>query len=104
MFGFIVRRIISTIPVMGFVALFVFSLLYLAPGDPAAVIAGDQATPIVLMGYYNPIYSRGVDRFLAEAKAAGIDGLALAFEELQFFCEKFEILGVFPADPFRSRG
>ena len=36
---------------------------------------GDQATPIVLMGYYNPIYSRGVDRFLADAKAAGIDGL-----------------------------
>ena len=37
--------------------------------------AGDQKTPIVLMGYYNPIYARGVDRFLAEAKAAGIDGL-----------------------------
>ncbi|MCU0904947.1 MAG: tryptophan synthase subunit alpha [Tabrizicola sp.] len=37
--------------------------------------AGDPATPIVLMGYYNPIYSRGVARFLAEAKAAGIDGL-----------------------------
>jgi tryptophan synthase alpha chain len=37
--------------------------------------AGDVVTPIVLMGYYNPIYSRGVDRFLAEAKAAGIDGL-----------------------------
>lgn len=36
---------------------------------------GDPATPIVLMGYYNPIYSRGVDRFLAEAKEAGIDGL-----------------------------
>ncbi|WP_028031407.1 tryptophan synthase subunit alpha [Gemmobacter nectariphilus] len=36
---------------------------------------GDQATPIVLMGYYNPIYSRGVDRFLADAKEAGIDGL-----------------------------
>lgn len=35
----------------------------------------DQQTPIVLMGYYNPIYSRGVDRFLADAKAAGIDGL-----------------------------
>ncbi|WP_299402981.1 tryptophan synthase subunit alpha [uncultured Roseobacter sp.] len=35
----------------------------------------DQTTPIVLMGYYNPIYSRGVDSFLAEAKAAGIDGL-----------------------------
>jgi tryptophan synthase alpha chain len=37
--------------------------------------AGDQTTPIVLMGYYNPIYSRGVDRFLAEATEAGIDGL-----------------------------
>lgn len=36
---------------------------------------GDDTTPIVLMGYYNPIYSLGVDRFLAEAKAAGIDGL-----------------------------
>jgi peptide/nickel transport system permease protein len=45
MFAFIVRRIIATIPVMGFVALFVFSLLYIAPGDPAAIIAGDQATP-----------------------------------------------------------
>lgn len=37
--------------------------------------AGDQTTPIVLMGYYNPIYSRGVDRFLTDAKEAGIDGL-----------------------------
>lgn len=37
--------------------------------------AGDQATPIVLMGYYNPIYSRGVDRFLNEARTAGIDAL-----------------------------
>ncbi len=45
MLGFILRRIISTIPVMGIVALFVFSLLYIAPGDPAVVIAGDQATP-----------------------------------------------------------
>ncbi|QIE42668.1 tryptophan synthase subunit alpha [Rhodobacteraceae bacterium SC52] len=35
----------------------------------------DDVTPIVLMGYYNPIYSRGVDRFLEQAKAAGIDGL-----------------------------
>jgi len=35
----------------------------------------DQTTPIVLMGYYNPIYSHGVDAFLAEAKDAGIDGL-----------------------------
>jgi tryptophan synthase alpha chain len=35
----------------------------------------DAATPIVLMGYYNPIYIYGVDRFLADAKAAGVDGL-----------------------------
>ena len=36
---------------------------------------GDAETPVVLMGYYNPIHSYGVARFLAEAKAAGIDGL-----------------------------
>lgn len=35
----------------------------------------DDMTPIVLMGYYNPIYSHGVDRFLDDAKASGIDGL-----------------------------
>jgi tryptophan synthase alpha chain len=37
--------------------------------------AGDDATPIVLMGYYNPIYIYGVERFLADAKSAGVDGL-----------------------------
>ncbi len=36
---------------------------------------GDDTTPIVLMGYYNPIHSRGVARFLSEATAAGVDGL-----------------------------
>jgi tryptophan synthase alpha chain len=36
---------------------------------------GDNDTPIVLMGYYNPIYVYGVDRFLTDAKSAGIDGL-----------------------------
>ena len=45
MFNYVVRRILATIPVMVVVALFVFSLLFIAPGDPAAVIAGDQATP-----------------------------------------------------------
>lgn len=35
----------------------------------------DRTTPVVLMGYYNPIYVYGVARFLADAKAAGIDGL-----------------------------
>jgi peptide/nickel transport system permease protein len=43
-FAYVVRRIIATIPVMAVVALVVFSLLYIAPGDPAAVIAGDQAS------------------------------------------------------------
>jgi len=37
--------------------------------------AGDDATPIVLMGYYNPIYIYGVDKFLVDAKTAGVDGL-----------------------------
>jgi peptide/nickel transport system permease protein len=45
MLSYILRRILSTIPVMAIVALFVFSLLYIAPGDPAVVIAGDQASP-----------------------------------------------------------
>jgi len=36
---------------------------------------GDDATPLVLMGYYNPIYIYGVDKFLADAKSAGVDGL-----------------------------
>jgi peptide/nickel transport system permease protein len=45
MVSYILRRVLSTVPVMAIVALFVFSLLYIAPGDPAAVIAGDQASP-----------------------------------------------------------
>ncbi len=45
MFAYFIRRVLATIPVVLMVALFVFSLLYLAPGDPAAIIAGDQATP-----------------------------------------------------------
>jgi peptide/nickel transport system permease protein len=44
MFAYVIRRLLATIPVMGVVAIFVFSLLYLAPGDPAAIIAGDIAT------------------------------------------------------------
>jgi peptide/nickel transport system permease protein len=45
MLSYILRRILATLPVMAIVALFVFSLLYIAPGDPAAVIAGDNASP-----------------------------------------------------------
>ena len=44
MLGYLIRRMLATIPVIGLVAFFVFSLLYLTPGDPAAVIAGDIAT------------------------------------------------------------
>jgi len=38
---------------------------------------GDAATPVVLMGYYNPIYIYGVDKFLVDAKLAGVDGLII---------------------------
>jgi peptide/nickel transport system permease protein len=44
MLAYVARRIVATIPVMAVVALAVFSLLYIAPGDPAAIIAGDQAS------------------------------------------------------------
>ncbi|MBV9825563.1 MAG: ABC transporter permease [Alphaproteobacteria bacterium] len=44
MFAYIIRRVLATIPVMAVVAIFVFALLYLSPGDPAAIIAGDTAT------------------------------------------------------------
>src|SRR5687767_9899285 len=44
MHAYIVQRILATVPVMAVVALFVFALLHLTPGDPAAVIAGELAT------------------------------------------------------------
>jgi peptide/nickel transport system permease protein len=45
MVSYVLRRVLATLPVMAIVAFLVFSLLYIAPGDPAAVIAGDQASP-----------------------------------------------------------
>jgi len=45
MLSYIIRRLLGVIPVMLLVGIFVFSLLHLAPGDPAAIIAGDNATP-----------------------------------------------------------
>ncbi len=45
MLYYVLKRVVATVPVMAVVALFVFSLLYVTPGDPAAVIAGDQASP-----------------------------------------------------------
>lgn len=59
--------------------------------------AEDNLTPIVLMGYYNPIYSRGVDRFLSEAKEAGIDGLIvvdLPPEEDAELCLPAQAIGI----------
>src|SRR3954471_16761012 len=44
MLAYIIRRLASTVLVMGIVAVFVFLLLHLSPGDPAAIIAGDNAT------------------------------------------------------------
>src|SRR5260221_10581196 len=45
MLSYTIRRILATIPVVVVVALLVLSMLYIAPGDRAAIIAGDQATP-----------------------------------------------------------
>jgi peptide/nickel transport system permease protein len=45
MLKFLIRRLLATIPVIGVVAIFVFLLLRITPGDPAAIIAGDMATP-----------------------------------------------------------
>ena len=42
--SYILRRVLATIPVVAFVMLFVYSLLYVTPGDPAAILAGDQAS------------------------------------------------------------
>ena len=50
MTAYIIRRLLATIPVMVVVAIFVFLLLHLTPGDPAAVIAGDDATPEAVDG------------------------------------------------------
>jgi peptide/nickel transport system permease protein len=49
MTAYIIRRLLMTIPVMGLVAVFVFLLLHLAPGDPAAIMAGDNASPESIM-------------------------------------------------------
>jgi len=64
MLGYLLRRVLSAIPVMGVVALFVFLLLRLTPGDPAAILAGDNATPEQLeririsLGLNQPLYTQ----------------------------------------------
>jgi peptide/nickel transport system permease protein len=59
MTAYILRRLLATIPVMVVVALFVFLLLHLTPGDPAAVIAGDEASPAEIEGIRRKL---GLDR------------------------------------------
>ena len=57
----------------------------------------DDTTPIVMMGYYNPIYSRGVDAFLTDAKEAGIDGLIIVDlppEEDEVLCLPAQKMGI----------
>jgi peptide/nickel transport system permease protein len=62
MLGYLLRRVLAAIPVMGVVALVVFLLLRLTPGDPAAILAGDNATPAQLerirtsLGLNEPLY------------------------------------------------
>ena len=62
MLGYLLRRVLAAIPVMGVVALFVFLLLRITPGDPAAILAGDNATPEQLerirtsLGLNEPLY------------------------------------------------
>ena len=62
MLGYLVRRVLAAVPVMGVVALFVFLLLRITPGDPAAILAGDNATPAQLerirasLGLTEPLY------------------------------------------------
>ena len=46
MLAFIIRRLLSTVLVMAIVAVFIFLLLHLSPGDPAAIIVGDNATQV----------------------------------------------------------
>jgi tryptophan synthase alpha chain len=58
---------------------------------------GNQSTPLVLMGYYNPIFVYGVERFIADAKAAGVDGLIvvdLPPEHNDELCEPAQSAGI----------
>src|ERR1700759_2166280 len=64
MLGYLLRRVLATIPVMAVVALFVFLLLRLTPGDPAAVLGGDNATRKqverirISLGLTQPLYAQ----------------------------------------------
>jgi peptide/nickel transport system permease protein len=69
MAAYIVRRLLATIPVMAIVGIFVFMLLHLTPGDPAAIIAGDNATEQNIMAIRARL---GLDRPLHEQFASWV--------------------------------
>ena len=73
MLSFIARRLLATIPVIGMVALFVFLMLRLTPGDPAAVLAGDNATTEQIEGIRQQL---GLDRPIYEQFVVWIGKLA----------------------------
>jgi peptide/nickel transport system permease protein len=73
MTAYIIRRLLATIPVMAVVAVFVFFLLRLAPGDPAAIIAGEDATAEAIAAVRAKL---GLDRPVLEQFALWLSGLA----------------------------
>jgi len=73
MIGYLLRRVLSTIPVLGLVAVFVFLLLQMTPGDPAVVIAGDYATTQQIEAIRQQL---GLDRPVLEQMVAWFGRLA----------------------------
>ena len=71
--AYVLRRLLATIPVMVVVAVFVFFLLRLAPGDPAAIIAGEDATAEAIAAVRAKL---GLDRPVIEQFALWLYGLA----------------------------
>ena len=81
--GYLLRRIAATLPVMTVVALIVFLLIHLAPGDPAALIAGDLASADDIaklrtaLGLDEPLWIEGLWAFLKLSAIAGGTRIAL---------------------------
>ena len=73
--GYLVKRILATIPVMSVVAVFVFSLLRLTPGDPAAIIAGDYANPKDVAQIRQKLNQATDDWHTARVTLSGAQGL-----------------------------
>jgi peptide/nickel transport system permease protein len=85
MIGFLARRLLATIPVMAIVAVLVFSMLRLTPGDPASIIAGAAATSADIAGIRDKL---GLDRPIVEQFAIWIGNLARGDLGESFFFKK----------------